>query len=78
MTTPNLWSSKPWWCQPWSIVLTGVLIAGFSWLVLKTVWITIAVSAVILVWWLVFLVMAPAAYRQAIEQGLESDQSTKG
>jgi len=59
-------------------VLTGVLITGLSWLVLKTVWITIAVSAVILVWWLVFLVMAPAAYRQAIEQGLASDQSTKG
>ena len=78
MTTPGLWSSKPWWCQPWSIVLTGILITGFSWLVLKTVWITIAVSAVILVWWLVFLVMAPAAYRQAIEQDLASDQSTKG
>lgn len=59
-------------------MLTGVLIAGFSWLVLKTVWITIAVSAVILVWWLVFLVMAPAAYRQAIAHGIESDQSTKG
>ena len=59
-------------------MLTGVLITGLSWLVLKTVWITIAVSAVILVWWLVFLVMAPAAYRQAIEQGIESDQSTKG
>ena len=59
-------------------MLTGILITGFSWLVLKTVWITIAVSAVILVWWLVFLVMAPAAYRQAIAQGLESDQSAKG
>ena len=59
-------------------MLTGVLITGLSWLVLKTVWITIAVSAVILVWWLVFLVMAPAAYRQAIEQDLASDQSTKG
>ena len=59
-------------------MLTGVLITGLSWLVLKTVWITIAVSTVILVWWLVFLVMAPAAYRQAIEQGLASDQSTKG
>ena len=78
MTTPDLWASKPWWCQPWSIVLTGVLITGLSWLVLKTLWITIVVSAVILVWWLVFLVMAPAAYRQAIDQGIESDQSTKG
>ena len=59
-------------------MLTGVLITGLSWLVFKTVWITIVVSAVILVWWLVFLVMAPVAYRQAIEQGIESDQSTKG
>ena len=26
---PAFWSLKPWWCQPWSILLTGVLaIAG--------------------------------------------------
>jgi len=30
-TKPAFWSLKPWWCQPWSILLTGVLvIAGSS------------------------------------------------
>nr|WP_306465771.1 DUF6737 family protein [Spirulina major] len=25
----NFWDYKPWWCQPWSILLTGgVAIAG--------------------------------------------------
>ena len=28
---PDLWSHKPWWCQPWSIVATGVTLVGGSW-----------------------------------------------
>ncbi|MEX1323347.1 MAG: DUF6737 family protein, partial [Synechococcaceae cyanobacterium] len=31
---------KPWWCQPWSIVLTGLSGIGASWLVLHRWWIT--------------------------------------
>ena len=26
----DLWSHKPWWCQPWSILLTGVVLVGGS------------------------------------------------
>ncbi|MFM6357615.1 MAG: DUF6737 family protein, partial [Planktothrix sp.] len=27
--TFNPWNYKPWWCQPWSILLTGItLILG--------------------------------------------------
>jgi hypothetical protein len=30
MNQPNLWQSKPWWCQPWTIILTGILYQFFK------------------------------------------------
>ena len=27
---PSFWALKPWWCQPWSIVLTGVAGPAFA------------------------------------------------
>ena len=62
---PAFWSLKPWWCQPWSILTTGAGISGISWLVLHRLWITLPLSAVILGWWWLFLVLVPAAYRNA-------------
>ena len=59
----SIWSIKPWWCQPWSIVLTGVAVAAASWVLLQRVWITAVVLAAVALWWLVFLVLVPAAYR---------------
>jgi hypothetical protein len=58
------WSLKPWWCQPWSIVLTGVVISLSSWLFLHRLWITLPITLSILVWWMLFLVLVPAAYRK--------------
>ena len=57
------WSLKPWWCQPWSILSTGVVISVSSWLLLHRLWVTIPVTAAVVVWWLLFLVLVPAAYR---------------
>jgi hypothetical protein len=53
------WSYKPWWCQPWSILLTGTIIIAGSWTLLKTVWVTVLISIPILVWWLYFLFLWP-------------------
>jgi len=61
----SLWATKPWWCQPWSIVLTGLIIPIVSWFLLHILWLTIAASISVLLWWLLFLVLAPAAYQQA-------------
>ena len=61
----DLWSLKPWWCQPWSILLTGVLVPLGSWLLFHKLWITLPTIVGVLIWWLLFLVIAPAAYRQA-------------
>jgi hypothetical protein len=49
------WSYKPWWCQPWSIVLTGLGLIGGSWMVLKTLWITLLVGIPVLIWMGFFL-----------------------
>lgn len=64
MTAPDLWSSKPWWCQPWTIVLTGVAVPLVSWLLLHSLWVTAPLSFAVLVWWWLFLVLVPAAYKQ--------------
>ncbi|HEY9905169.1 MAG TPA: DUF6737 family protein [Candidatus Sericytochromatia bacterium] len=59
------WSYKPWWCQPWSILLTGIIIIASSWAILKTVWVTVLVSLPILVWWTYFLVLWPELIRRS-------------
>jgi len=58
------WSLKPWWCQPWSIVLTGLVGSFGSWLLLHRLWITLPITLAILAWWMLFLVLVPAAYRR--------------
>jgi hypothetical protein len=62
--SPDLWQSKPWWCQPWTIILTGVLIVSGSWLALHILWITLPTAVLIGVWWLYFLVLVPRMLRQ--------------
>lgn len=59
----DLWDEKPWWCQPWTIVLSGVVAIAGSWLLLHRLWVTIPVVGIVLAWWMLFLVIAPVAYR---------------
>jgi hypothetical protein len=47
----SLWTHKPWWCQPWSILLTGVLVVGGSWWWLRIWWITAPLGVAVLLWW---------------------------
>ncbi|WP_115081841.1 DUF6737 family protein [Synechococcus sp. N32] len=65
---PPFWSMKPWWCQPWSILSTGMLMVGGSWALLHRLWISLPLSLGVLAWWLLFLVLVPAAYRSAADQ----------
>ncbi|MEI6828974.1 MAG: DUF6737 family protein [Synechococcaceae cyanobacterium ELA445] len=59
----SLWQLKPWWCQPWSILLTGVAVPLASWLLLHHWWITVPLGLAVLLWWWLFLVLVPASYR---------------
>ncbi|BAZ17649.1 hypothetical protein NIES4071_95290 [Calothrix sp. NIES-4071] len=55
----NVWDYKPWWCQPWSILLTGTTIIGASWIIFKIIWLTILVAIPILTWMGFFLLVYP-------------------
>jgi hypothetical protein len=59
MNQPDLWQSKPWWCQPWTIILTGVIIVAGSWLSFHTLWLTLPVAILIMLWWTYFLIIVP-------------------
>lgn len=61
----SIWVLKPWWCQPWTIVLTGLVVVAGSWLVLQRWWITAPLGVAVVLWWAVFLVLVPQAYRQS-------------
>ena len=63
----SVWDYKPWWCQPWSILLTGVILIGGSWVVFKTIWVTVLVAIPILTWMGFFLLIYP---RSMAESGL--------
>ena len=71
----SFWNHKPWWCQPWSILLTGVVVVGGSWWLLRLWWISAPLALGVLVWWWLFLVAVPAAYRA--EQEFAADQNTE-
>ncbi len=62
----NFWSHKPWWCQPWSILLTGSLAIAGSWLLLHIWWLSAGVALLVLAWWLLFLVVVP--YTTPVEE----------
>ena len=64
----NIWDYKPWWCQPWSILLTGLSIIIGSWLLLKTIWITVGISLVIFAWWIYFLIVYPQMMKEYLTQ----------
>jgi hypothetical protein len=62
----NVWDYKPGWCQPWSIILTGIVIVALSWLILQNIWVTVAVSLPIIAWWVYFLLIYPKAFAEYI------------
>ena len=68
-TPGSLWQSKPWWCQPWTILLTGLMAIALSWLLLHRWWITAPVTLGVVLWWWLFLVVVPRAYQTELKEG---------
>ncbi|KAG0589854.1 hypothetical protein M758_1G051300 [Ceratodon purpureus] len=64
----NVWDTKPVWCQPWTIVLTGVIGVSLSWLVIKSAIVTGIVTVLVAGWWYVFLYTYPLAYTAMIAE----------
>jgi hypothetical protein len=61
----NPWSYKPWWCQPWSILLTGTGFITSSWWLGHRLWLTGLIALPVLVWMGFFLLLWPRLVRQA-------------
>ncbi|MBD1844977.1 hypothetical protein H6F89_16540 [Cyanobacteria bacterium FACHB-63] len=64
----NVWDYKPWWCQPWSILLTATGLISGSWLLLRSIWITVVVAIPVLTWMVFFLLIYPKAVAKSLEQ----------
>jgi hypothetical protein len=56
----NPWNYKPWWCQPWSIALTSLVLISGSWLLLHRIWVTVLVAIPVLAWMGFFLLIWPS------------------
>ena len=59
----SFWDSKPYWCQPWSIISFGVLVLIFSWKVFNNTIFTSIIGVFVFVWWILFLILAPNSYQ---------------
>lgn len=70
----NPWNYKPWWCQPWSIMLTGLTLISGSWLIFKLIWLTILVAIPVLSWMGFFLLIWP---KLMIESGVLEGKSNE-
>ncbi len=62
----NYWNSKPLWCQPWSIILTGLLFVSMIYLFFNSYLLTAIVAILVLSWWYLFLILAPKLYSREI------------
>ncbi|GAB2282362.1 hypothetical protein Dimus_016907 [Dionaea muscipula] len=62
----SVWDTKPSWCQPWTITLTGVLVVAFSWIIMHSFVLSSVVLILICGWWYIFLYSYPKAYSEMI------------
>ncbi|TVU45514.1 hypothetical protein EJB05_05003 [Eragrostis curvula] len=64
----SVWDTKPAWCQPWTILLTGTIAVSISWVLIQSIVITSGVSFIICAWWYIFLYSYPKAYAEMIAE----------
>jgi len=59
-----VWSKKPWWCQPWSIALTGILLLGGLYWIFGLNWPLFVLGFPIVVWMVFFLGIYPRLMKE--------------
>ncbi|KAL1225112.1 hypothetical protein V5N11_033526 [Cardamine amara subsp. amara] len=64
----SVWDTKPSWCQPWTITLTGVSIVACSWAILHSVLVSSLAVGLISAWWYIFLYSYPKSYSEMIAE----------
>ena len=70
MAPSSIWALKPWWCQPWSIVLSGIAVVAASLFWPGRLWFSLLLAAGVVGWWLLFLVLVPAAWKREQAEAL--------
>jgi hypothetical protein len=63
----DVWATKPPWCQPWTIVLTGALIVSAPTAVFGWTWASAFLTLPIAAWWFVFLIAYPKQFKAYVE-----------
>ncbi len=56
------WMSKPLWCKPWSIILTGITFQFLAYYFIHSIIIDFVISSLVILWWIIFLFIAPISY----------------
>jgi hypothetical protein len=70
----SVWRYKPWWCQPWSIALTGCsAIAAFV-LFIPWWWLKLGLAAPVAVWMGFFLLVWPRLMQDYLTQLSQSGE----
>ncbi|KAF8064714.1 hypothetical protein N665_1172s0011 [Sinapis alba] len=64
----SVWDTKPSWCQPWTIVVTGLSIVACSWVILQSVLVSSLAVGLIGAWWYIFLYSYPKSYSEMIAE----------
>ena len=69
----NYWDSKPIWCQPFTIILFGILCFVFCWILFNKIIFMIILSLIIIPWWILFLFIAPTIYKNNTNNNLQEN-----
>jgi membrane protein YdbS with pleckstrin-like domain len=69
----SVWQIKPWWCQPWSIILTSIALITASEVLFHRWWITVLVAIPVLTWMIFFVGIYPRLYLQSIAADIPSE-----
>lgn len=69
----SVWKTKPFWCQPWTIVLFGVFCVSLPTLAFDWKFVSVAVAVPIAAWWYIFLYLYPKSYASSSFEEKEED-----
>ena len=58
------WQLKPIWCQPPSIILTGLFFIALPWLLFHIFWLEVVIFIATILWWTIFLILAPIQFEE--------------
>ena len=82
-TASSIWELKPPWCQPWTIVSSGVILtvipgelASFI-LHRGCMWPSVVAGLLVCAWWYLFLYIYPRQVAAILNAQLEDDDNTK-